>query len=313
MRYCHITRVRLPNPFLQNFGLVKHPETNQVWWIPADFEHAPSEPAPEAPGENEPSAADAQLDATESRPAYGLQERAASQSVVGATDVPSSSPDAALEATSASEPAVIEGDAVAADSVVTRQEPPTKTRGSGKFFAPVHMVARQDLMLEFFDKKSRFVSGFMRFASNPTIGKLCKGATWRQDMHEVIRDQMRRQIADELVYLWRLCEEKGRDYLIKVDGLEDFKSNWNRFCCLFLGEGGLDPFEILEVAGTAAKAVPGYDLNTLLGPDSVETLRSEASVFRDATIIVLKGKRTIDLSKKLWRLQGFVADYTKLV
>lgn len=289
-----------------------HPETHERWWIPGDFEQAPSKSGTEAPGENESSAADEQLDSTESGPVDGSQESAARQSVVVAADKPSSSPDAALDSTPASEAETIEGDTVAAaGSAGSQQGPPKKI--NGKFFAPAHMIARQDLMLEFFDKGSKFNSGYMRFASNPNLGKFCKDAIWRQDMHEVIRDQMRREIVDGLVYLWGLCQAKDRDYLIKVDSLEDFKSDWNRFCCLFLGERELEPFEILDVPDTAANAVPGYDLPMLLGPDSLNTLRSKVTVFQNATIVVVKGKRTLDLSKKLWRLQGFVADYKKLL
>lgn len=177
------------------------------------------------------------------------------------------------------------------------------------------MIARQDLMLEFLDKKSRFSSGYMRFAANPKLGKFCKAAIWRQDMHEVVRDQLRRQIASELVYLWGLCEEKekGRDYLIKAKNLREFGKDWNRFCCLYPEEGRREPFEIVEVPGTAAIAVPGYDLPTLLGPDILASLKSEASVFQDTSLVVLKGRRTLGLNRKLWRLQGFVADYNKLL
>lgn len=167
-------------------------------------------------------------------------------------------------------------------------------------------------MLEFLEKKSKFSSGYMRFAINPSIGKLCKQATWRADMHEVVRDQMRRHIVGELAYFWRLNVEKGRDYLIKVNGQEDFQPDWNRFCCLSLNEGEREPFEILEATNTAARAVSVFDLPRLLGPENVQDLVSQISLFQDATFVVLKGQRTLNLRKRLWRLEGFVADYGKL-
>lgn len=168
-------------------------------------------------------------------------------------------------------------------------------------------------MIEFSEKKSKFSSGYMRFAINPSIGKLCKQATWRADMHEVVRDQMRRQIVGELAYLWRLCvENPGRDYLIKVNGQEDFQQTWNGFCCLSLDEGEREPFEILEAANTAARAVSVFDLPRLLGPESVKDLVSRVSLFQEAPFVVLKGKRTLQLRKRLWRLEGFVADYGQL-
>lgn len=302
---------------MQSFGLVKHPETQDMWWIPADFASTEDTSVSETPDKSESSADDGHLAPSDSVPVKEPQEHAANQSPPeldqGSTKSGSQpSLDQAISgpqiSTSKGDEATIEKSA----APVPPQQSPAPAK-KGKFYAPVNILARQDLMLEFFDKKSKFTAGYMRFAANPNIGKLSKNAIWRQDMHEVIRDQARRQIADELVYLWQLCEKKDRDYLKAISDLGEFQSDWNRFCCLFLGEGALEPFEALHVPNTAAKTVPGYDLPTLLGSEVLEKLRSEATIFRDAVVVVLRGKRTLGVNKKLWLLQGFVADYQKLL
>lgn len=172
------------------------------------------------------------------------------------------------------------------------------------------MLARQDMLLEFFVGKSYYDRAWMRFASNPRIGRRGGAATWRQDMHEVIRDQLRRQIVQELIYLARLCTEKDRNYLVKVDSDENLKGyEQHRFCYLQLDEGRREPFGVLEIDGVEDSARPVYNLPALLSPESVQHLASEASLFRDPPMLLVRGERTVELNKKLWRLQGFLAEY----
>lgn len=52
VRICHITKTRLPKPFLQGFGLVAHPETGASWWLPAAFARQPKDRADESSTKN---------------------------------------------------------------------------------------------------------------------------------------------------------------------------------------------------------------------------------------------------------------------
>lgn len=167
-------------------------------------------------------------------------------------------------------------------------------------------------MLEFQDKNSKYSSAYLKFAMIPSIGKLAGAATWRQDMDKVILNHMRRHITRELIYLSKLCESDGRDYLIRMGNDEDLKRYWFRNCYLSLGEGRHEPFDTLEIEGVDGSARPVYDLPKLLGSECMENLTSEASLFQNVPIVLLKARRTNELNKKLWRLQGFVAEYAGL-
>lgn len=280
---------------------MKHPETDDLWWIPADFEQAPGNTVPKASDGPEVSAADDH----DSRTSTDTPSTdTASNDVPGTAKAQDSAQEADIKVTEEVTPAP------AVDHTASQPEPATKRHG--KFFAPAHVLARQDIMLEFLDKTSKHSSAYLRFAMNPSIGKLAGQATWRQDMDKVILDQMRRQITGELVYLSKLCEQDGREYFIQMENDKDLKRYWFRTCYLSLGKGKRKPFETLDIEGVDGSARPVYDLPELLSPEYVESLVSETSLFKDVPMLLMKGRRTNELNKKLWRLQGFVAEYARL-
>ncbi|KAK3951980.1 hypothetical protein QBC32DRAFT_342651 [Pseudoneurospora amorphoporcata] len=57
LRACTATEVLLPKPFLQKFNLLRHPETDEPWFVPADLApHGAPDPAKEKDQELGPSA-----------------------------------------------------------------------------------------------------------------------------------------------------------------------------------------------------------------------------------------------------------------
>ncbi|KAF3771190.1 hypothetical protein M406DRAFT_220820, partial [Cryphonectria parasitica EP155] len=249
VRTCHITRTRLPKPFLQDFGLVKSQEADELWWIPAEFNQEAEE------------------------------------------DAPIGSEEAMKQA---------ENDDSGAIS-----DAPAQTKG--RFFAPAHTLARRDLLLEFLNKKSKYSSAYMRFSINPSIAGLVRAAAWREDMDEVISNQLRRQIVDQLIYLSQLCETGGRRYLNALD-IDQARADLSlrRSCFLSLGNEG-DPFDVIETEGVPQGVCPVYNMPKLLGSENVDRLRTESAIFKGADLVLMRGRRTYDLNKQLWRLQGFLA------
>lgn len=203
----------------------------------------------------------------------------------------------------------------AGTTAVVQDNPPAKKNGT--FWAPAHVLARQDLLKEFLDKKSKHSGGQFRFAMIPSIGKLVGKATWRQDMHEVLRERMRRGIVDDLIEVSKTCENGDRVYLVHIHTPQDSLSYQNQNCFLLLA-GEYKPFDYLEVPGVAGSARPVYHLPELLGAEQMKRLRSasllfgENSLSQESAMVLLKGKANIEINKKLWRLQGFVADYANL-
>lgn len=273
VRSCQVTKTRLPRSFLQGFGLVEQPRTNKLWWIPADFSQPKEEAASQASGGEVESATPA---ASDDNPATRSKETAPDNETVS-------------------------------DKLDGHQV--THNR---RFSNPVHSLARQDLLQEFLSRGTKYSSGHMRFGTHPSIGSAAKVAIWREDMDSVIPNQLRRQIMRELLYLSELCETADRKYLVKVDSAEDSAPYSHRECFLQLDQVSTGPFRILEIEGALESARPVYNLPSLLGPEATQQLTTEASAFREGTLFLLRGQRSIELSKKLWRLEGYVAKYNKL-
>lgn len=284
VRQCHVTRARLPKPFLQGFGLVTHPKTQELWWMPAGFEEPSKEPGAEA-------------------------HLASEDGTVSSSDLVSAEPDSTNKASLStatgheSKAAEVQG------------KPPTKQNRA--FWAPAHVLARQDLLMEFLDKKSKHSGGQFRFAIVQSVGKLVGKATWRKDMHEVLRERMRRGIVDELIDVSQTCENGERNYLIKIGTPEDSLRYQNNHCFLCF-TGKHKPFNYLEVLSVPGSARPVYCLPELLGSEQMQRLKSSTRFFADeslsqeGSLVLLKGKGNVDLTKRLWRLQGFLANYMEL-
>lgn len=283
VRQCHVTRTRLPKPFLQSFGLVTHPETNGLWWIPAGLEKVSKTPAE-------------------------ISDKAEAQTV---------NED---EAVSSSEPKSTESDSQSQGGVTTpaprldsAAEGAAPTKQNSAFRAPAHVLARQDLLMEFLEKSSKYGDGQFKFTALKSIGEKAGKATWRKDMHAVVREHLRRGIVDELINVSQTCETGERNYLIKVETPQESLKYQNRNCLLRLN-GNYTPFDYMEVPDVPGSARPVYHLPELLGQEQFERLKQAAPVFADdsllqesGSLMLLKGLPNVEVNKKLWRLQGFLA------
>lgn len=292
VRICQVTRARLPRAFLDSYGLVSHPETSELWWVPAAFEQRSKEAAGENPDE-EPEDPEQE---PEEEP-----EEDDKQTATIRDETPSN-----VEVMPDSEP-------------VSSQEPgeeqdKNSAKSTSRFFAPAHILGRQDLLMEFQTKDKRYSGGQFRFGGIPSIGNKAARAIWRKDMHDVLREHMRCGIVDQLVFASRAQgdEDEGRVNLVRLKTVKDALKYQNGACFLLL-DGKHKPLDHLEVPGVTASAKAAYLLPELLGTEQFQRLQAEAgNFFRDGSLLLLKGRRNFKINMALWKLEAFLADYSKL-
>lgn len=285
VRLCSVTRTHLPKAMLQSFGLVRHPETNQAWWIPEGVD-SPRQPVKSVSDE--------------------------------------------AEETDGSPPAATEEDHGDDATAVADDKSASTAEKQNAYRYPMHVLSRQDLLQNFVTKGTRYYRGHQRVASMPNSPPQAKTAVYRVDMDGVILDQRRRQIMDDLLYLATMCEENGRKYIIQVTDAKYTATYVHRAAFLWLGEEaasgsgegsqGLDgeaekaetdpeQYATLDIDGDPITTRPVYNLPRLLGPANVARLRSEAAVFKDGPLFLLRSQRSGPVNKKLWSLQGYMATY----
>ncbi|KAI0884068.1 uncharacterized protein GGS22DRAFT_18685 [Annulohypoxylon maeteangense] len=287
VRKCVMTRVRLPHFFLQDFNLVSHPETGNPWLIPVSLmpDEAHAEKRPDA--EN------------------------------------------VLEVESGEEPQESEE---SSENIESKSEyfqedpiPTTPSEKEGIHGPAAYTLARQDLLSAFADKNSSLSGGPRRLVgSTPRYRGLEKKAVWRKDMDTYIRDTMRKIIISELQYICRLCTEKERHYIAKCYGWDDVQYK-HRGSVLWFGDpvgsassdqaddqpAAFASFDIEKSSFSGKQytySVAIYNMPMLLGAENASDLK-EAQALRDGFIFMLAGRRTADLQGKLWKLQGYMADY----
>ncbi|KAF6833881.1 esterase-like protein [Colletotrichum musicola] len=156
------------------------------------------------------------------------------------------------------------------------------------------------------------------FARRERLPKALKGRTvWRHDMHDFVLENMRRQVVKTFLYYLRLHEQDGRDYIRPCSSWEVVKDVKHRGCLLWLPPDGhgkedglvVSPFSTYDVPGANwEKRLPVHDLERLLGPEHLATLRKHP-LFRDHTLLVLGKHRSVPLQLYLWKLQGYLLEY----
>lgn len=150
-------------------------------------------------------------------------------------------------------------------------------------------------------------------------------AVWRADMDELVWSLMRARALKSLQYLAMLCEDplEPRYYIVRCRAERLEEEDWDkhefRGCVLWLGGSAGDPagnapppkeFEVVTASGVRRNtALPVHDLNRLLGPEAVQTLRTESAIFKQGVFFMLARPRTKQLQMWLWKLQGYLAEY----
>lgn len=317
VRMCQLTRARLPRPFLQSFGLAKNPDTDEKWWIPSEIASGP--------------------------PAAQRRDIETLRNLTG-------------DSSRNKETEQFDDNFLSEDLSEELQEETNPPPGNpGRFWAPVYILGRQDLLTSFHDRNSKYSAGHMRFAGHPSVGTMAYNAVWRKDMDNVILEERRRDIAWQLEYLAGLTVELNRTYLsIPMDARESEKdmhlekkgdtvmsgdrpvatrksAQQIKLAWLQVWDSEVEGDDKGDDSGTASTApspspsppfapftistddLPMYHLPSLLGPKLTETMIEKApDLFKPNQWLILQGKKAEDLAGKLWRLQGFSADYSLL-
>ncbi|KAI1352569.1 hypothetical protein F5Y01DRAFT_279760 [Xylaria sp. FL0043] len=284
IRQCTASRTRLPSFFLQDFNLIAHPETGQPWWVPHNLAWNENE--------NENEASEPQQEITSDE-----QDNAKSEGT---------------------------------KSEVSKEIP--RPKGSTnvqpyhiKPYGPsAYVLARQDLLSAFTVKNSGYENQPKRLfgGSSSRYADLASKAIWRQDMDSLILDRIRRDIVGNLLYLSRLCTEDSRYYIVKCYGWDDIQYK-HQGAVLWLGDtaesdeatqfkaqpGPFATYDICKENVTSTVAV--HNIPMLLGTPAVAEIRGKSTILGDGFLFMLAGRRTTELQMKLWRLQGYLADYTE--
>lgn len=310
-RMCHLTRVRLPRPFLTSFGLVQKPRSDEVWWVSTDaisglkkipnksFKQPSEQDQADNSGSEETAALrmrqlKAQVDSTHRKIQNLDHERARLPSAASTTlhHLENLEVDVEVESTK-----------------------------DQRFKAPVHVLARHDLLASFLDKNSKYTSGYMRFGANPSIGNLANGAIWRKDMHDVILEKMRLDAASHLAYLATRSEEKHIRWLATIEDIHNgyFTNSWTRLQFLRdseieeKGDLSITPFSPPFVPDELYTAgIPTFHIPSLLGTEIMTYLISKMDErFLSCGWLLLRSNASRDLATQLFRLQNYLTNYEK--
>ncbi|TDZ35214.1 hypothetical protein CTRI78_v011536 [Colletotrichum trifolii] len=143
-------------------------------------------------------------------------------------------------------------------------------------------------------------------------------------MDDVVLENMRRHIVKAFLYYIKLNEKDSRDYLRPCPSWDGVRKMKHRGCLLWLpqpegeslehrtGLSALEQFATFDVPYAKwQKSLPIYDLERLLGPDHLATLR-ELPLFRENSLLMLGKRRSIPTQLYLWKIQGYLATFPEL-
>ena len=313
VRLCMNTNAEVPRFFLQDFEVVKHPDTGKEWWAPGPLAFKYLYPKRHVPGETE-----------ENSTAVGdegavAEEGQSSDAEGSASEKPSAVVSQAntyeMEATTESEQ---ENDELSADTIDSSWRP-TRSPITG------YTICRKGLVDSLDDTKNKALLIAMR--SGMAVSEKSRATEWQPGTGDALLRMLRRRATDQLVERGTRVEDRGGQHKF-VQACEDWaavKDVMARGCVLWMPRDGdaraaaaaEAQFATLDVEGVAFGAkMAVHNLWWLLGEQEVERLREGAEVFRDREIVVLRQWRSVKMMKLhllLWRLQGYLADSTPLI
>lgn len=319
-----MTQLALPRYFLQDFEVVNHPETNDLWYAPGPltFKELRSLPEPSEPGEVE-STADASF-ANEN----DVQRESASRMMDGRS-AGEGTP------TSSSTPRSLVEDGSDADDIIPYDEDPEK-RGKGHVTG--YVLADRPL-LRFIGEAKRNAGKLLGGRTGMAYTPAYRSAVFRPDMNDVLLKMMQQAVVDALIARGTESEHfSPQQQIERVDSWDDVKHVRQRGSVLLLraddgatktttedGVSNTAPYPgyvTLDVSGVSYdRKMPVYDLNRLLGTGEVARLRALAPALfgqdegqgrrsgEQKYVLKRKSSRSsTNLHLLLWRLEGYLAE-----
>jgi len=322
-RYCQVTKVNLPNFFLQSFKVMAHPVTKDPWQVPTGLSPNRSVWKVKEDKQNE-------ITNTKDEAAYNTIE--STEEEVTNSSVEAEESLAAPNSSESSEKGVVNFKAAARlepnkSEVVKQEKLPSKT--TGVYVGPTnYTLARQDLLRHFttpgtgYDQGWRMLSS-QRLDRGKEARKIGNATKWRGDMDTFVLELMRRRLKE---HLWHLTNKKRGYVAGSQDWAEAIKSQRQAGAVLWLGPyapGGLvgdgfgEQIVIPEFAtlerGENKKKIAVHNLRRLLGAGLLAELRAEFPVFRKEIVILRDRNMTTEVRMRLWKLEGYLATWGQQV
>ncbi|KAG8160622.1 hypothetical protein KVR01_008886 [Diaporthe batatas] len=287
VRLCSATRTHLPKAMLQAFGVVRHPETNQVWWLPEGLD------APRKPSSKMPDEAEETDEPSPEVPEDGPRDRSTGthnkNGPAGSSDKQAaySYPMNALGRQD-----LIKGFSTPGNLYFSGHK-----RIAGMPSAPPQAksaVWRVDMDGVILDQRRRQIMEDLLH-----LCTLCE-ENGRRYIIRITDAKYSATYVHRAAFLW-LGEDTASGSQQNDQGL-DGKAD----------KAEVDPeqYATLDIDGDPTTTRPVYNLPRLLGPANVARLRTESSLLRDGSLFLLRSQRSGPVNKKLWSLQGYMATYS---
>ncbi|KAH7032876.1 uncharacterized protein B0I36DRAFT_320221 [Microdochium trichocladiopsis] len=346
MRQCGMTKVRLPNFFLQDFNLLLHPVTQQPWWVPrtlllqqgiADIPdgaatHTANGEGSTTTGRIPKTVADVLADPVDVLLKQFESQQGPDEGDGSANDLDPFAMTTATTKTKRADNLEPLLDRPAAPPVA-QNLPTMSPEGQLPNGPSAYLLARRDLVRAVGVPKSGFHERRLPGASSSRY-RPSSNTAWRVDMDSVVLDLMRRGILADLIYLARLSVEDERHYIVRCFGWDDVQYK-HRGSVLWFdhpkpeGASPKDvkaavkeppepgPFATFDIESVTfivndpkKESVAVHNLPRLLGKEYTERLKRESKPFNEGgEIFMLAGRRTREVQKKLWKLQGYMCDW----
>ncbi|PHH63176.1 hypothetical protein CDD81_6227 [Ophiocordyceps australis] len=281
LRRCANVDIILPRYFLQDFEMVKHPETGQAWWAPGPLsvELVPAPPPKQvAEGEEDDFAAD--LTSQESNDAQG---------------------DLATESTSTK-----------SNEEETR---PDASECRRPYRAPVtcYVLCRQSVMEHLDDPRNKkLIARLAVSRTGMAVPLEAVKCIWRQDMGGALLAMWRQTVVDALIA--RSCRSFDANKFIEPCLSWDQVATIHlRGCVLWLPAQGntTHQYATFDVPDALyGRKMVVHDLWWLLGQAEVQRLRQASPMFADSELLVLKQWNSMSVQRLhllLWRIHGYLA------
>lgn len=319
-----MTQLALPRYFLQDFEVINHPETNDLWYAPGPltFKELRSLPEPSELGEVEPT-----VDAS------SVNENDVQQESEGGKMDGRSANEGAPTASSTPGP-LVEDDSDTSDIIPYDQDPEKRGRGH----VTGYVLADRPL-LRFIGEAKKNAGKLLGGRTGMGYRPAYRNAVFRPDMNDVLLKMMQQAVVDALITRGTASEHfSPQQQIEQVGSWDDVKHVKQRGSVLLLradhgatktttedGVSNTAPFPgyvTLDVSGASYdRKMPVYDLNRLLGTDEVARLRASAPALfgqhggqgrrsgEQKYVLKRKSSRSsTNLHLLLWRLEGYLAE-----
>ena len=231
-----MTRTRQPAFFLQDFGLVGHPETGKPWWVPrsllkggsSSLSTEPAEQTEEVDGRAEGDDISAAMEAGVAEMEGEEREEEEREEDANVDASPSPSP-------SSSEPKTAEANTASSTTATATTTTPITTtakrqareRDPPKYGPSAYILARGDLLAALSQVGTGYQGAWRRLlgGSSSRYRELANGAVWRADADAFALSLLRARVADALVDLARWCrdQEPLRHNVARCYGWDDVR------------------------------------------------------------------------------------------